>query len=192
MRPLFTVHAGEYLVGDFIERSVRGLDVWVPSRDTGVDLLVTGPGRKRSVALQVKFSRDFLVTHMKDVFQPRLRACGWWKFERDRLVRSSADYWVLVLVGFQHRTTDFVVVPPKELLRRLDAIHGRVRSFQSYVWVTATKRCWEARGLRAHEQLAVAAGAFRHPARDLSAFLNDWSAIQGLKSRRTSSRASVR
>ncbi len=72
MRALFTVHAGEYLVGDFIEHNFPHLDVWVPSRDRGVDLLITGSNRGRSIGLQVRFSRDFLVTHMKDVYQPKL------------------------------------------------------------------------------------------------------------------------
>ena len=40
MRPLFTVHAGEFLVGQHIE-GFKGKNVWVPTKDTGVDLLVT-------------------------------------------------------------------------------------------------------------------------------------------------------
>jgi hypothetical protein len=61
MKPLFTIHEGEFLVGDYINRKLgRKFDVWVPSKDSGVDLLVT---RKRHegkpVRLQVKFSRSF-------------------------------------------------------------------------------------------------------------------------------------
>ena len=41
MRPLFTIHAGEFVVGDYIERKFRRVNLWVPSRDTGTDLLVT-------------------------------------------------------------------------------------------------------------------------------------------------------
>ncbi len=50
MKTLFTIHAGEFLVGDHISRRF-GLkyDVWVPAKDTGIDLLVTrnsaGAGR---------------------------------------------------------------------------------------------------------------------------------------------------
>jgi hypothetical protein len=32
MRPLFTVHAGELLVGQHIEQSFKGKNVWVPPR----------------------------------------------------------------------------------------------------------------------------------------------------------------
>jgi len=41
MRPIFTIYAGEYLVGSYIEKAYKNLRVWLPSRDVGVDLLVT-------------------------------------------------------------------------------------------------------------------------------------------------------
>jgi len=183
VKSIFTIHAGEFLVGSEIEKNFPGLHVWVPSRDTGIDLLVTDPACRRSVSLQVKFSRDFLVTHMKDVYQPKLRACGWWKFDQRRLGRSNADYWVLVLVAFQQRSIDYVVVRPTELAKRLQAIHGHALSFQSYFWVTAADRCFETRGLKEHEQLGVAAGSFRSADRNFSKFLNDWSCLDKLRPR---------
>ena len=60
MRPLFTVHAGEFLVGQHIERKFKRTNVWVPTKDVGVDLLVTNATSTKAVSLQVKFSRDFL------------------------------------------------------------------------------------------------------------------------------------
>lgn len=66
MRPLFTVHAGELLAGEYDERRFRSVNVWVPSRDSGVDLLVTDRANHRAVSLQVKLSRDFLVTDTGD------------------------------------------------------------------------------------------------------------------------------
>ena len=77
MKPLFTVHAGEYLVGSHVEQTFRRVHVWVPSRDAGVDLLVSDRLNRRAVSLQVKFSKDWL-PHMLAVFQKELRACGWW------------------------------------------------------------------------------------------------------------------
>lgn len=41
MKPLFTVHVGEYLVGSYIEQHYKRVSVWIPSRDTGVDLMVS-------------------------------------------------------------------------------------------------------------------------------------------------------
>ena len=62
MRPLFTIHAGEYLVANEIEQMRFGresLRVWVPSKDTGIDLLVTSHDCRRTISLQVKFSRTY-------------------------------------------------------------------------------------------------------------------------------------
>ena len=46
MQPIFTIHAGEYLVGSHIEQKIRDksgnkFNVWIPSKDTGIDVLVT-------------------------------------------------------------------------------------------------------------------------------------------------------
>src|SRR3972149_7324251 len=99
MKPLFTVHAGEFLAGEYIERKLR-LNVWVPAKDTGVDLLISDAKNKKVVSLQVKSSRDYLATHMAAVFQKPLRACGWWSLNRQKIATSPADYWIFVLVGF--------------------------------------------------------------------------------------------
>src|SRR5689334_3399599 len=137
MRPLFSLHAGEYLVGSYLERHFPELATWVPGTDTGIDLLVTDRAAKRALSLQVKFSKDFLVTHMAPAFRAKLRACGWWTFNREKLRRSTADYWVLVLQGFSAQSTDFVVIRPAELLKRLSDIHGATgRIIQSYIWVS--------------------------------------------------------
>jgi hypothetical protein len=180
MKPLFSVHAGEYLVGSHIEHQFRRVNVWVPAKDTGIDLLLTNRANSRSVSLQVKFSKDFLVTSMGPEFQPRLQACGWWTLNRDKLKRSTADYWVFVLQGFARRSVGFVILPPKELLRRLQRIHGSQRTFQVYLWVTTNKRCWETRGLKMSDQLLVSLGDFDDPARDFTRWLNAWSPIAQL------------
>jgi hypothetical protein len=183
MRPLFTIHAGELLAGEYIERHFRNANVWVPSKDTGTDLLVTDKKNKISVSLQVKFSRDFLVTDLPADFQKPLRACGWWTFNREKLKVSPADYWVLLLIGFAHRTNDHIIIPPKELLRRLEKLHAGEARLQSYLWVTKSGQCWETRGLRRADQSLVAAGTFDSPLRDFSPFLNNWEPIAHLNGR---------
>ena len=87
MRPLFTVHAGEFVVADHIERTFRHVKLWVPSRDTGTDLLATDSKNKKAVSLQVKFSRGWLITHMSTIFQKSLRAHG------QRLAWSCIEWW---------------------------------------------------------------------------------------------------
>ena len=45
MKPICTIHEGKFLIGDYINRRFgRKLNVWVPTKDSGVDLLIT---RKR-------------------------------------------------------------------------------------------------------------------------------------------------
>ncbi len=36
MKPVFTIHEGEYLVGSYIENKFKKINLWVPSKDTGV------------------------------------------------------------------------------------------------------------------------------------------------------------
>jgi len=54
MKTLFTVHAGEFLVDSEIEQQIPGARIWLPSKDTGIDLLVTDSRNTQAVALQVK------------------------------------------------------------------------------------------------------------------------------------------
>ncbi len=189
MRPVFTLHAGEALAGEYNSRAFRRLNVWVPAKDTGIDFLVTDSKNRRSVSLQVKFSRDFLVTHvikqLPSALHTSLRACGWWTFQRDKLVNSPADYWVLVLIGFAHRSDDYIIISPKELAHRLRRIHGKENRLQTYFWITQKEGCWETRGLRRAEQFRVAAGTYRDdPTRNFGEFLNNWTPLARLASRR--------
>jgi len=50
VKPLFTIHAGEFVVGDYVERTFRRVNVWVPAKDTGVDLLVSDRRDKKRVS----------------------------------------------------------------------------------------------------------------------------------------------
>lgn len=181
MKPLFSIHAGEFLTVDHIERKFRRVDVWIPTKDTGIDILVSDRKNKRAVSLQVKFSRDFLATHMGPAFQQPLRACGWWTLNRQKLANTAADYWVFVLVGFARRSTDFVIIRPVDLLRRLDSIHkGRPKTVQTYLWVTQTDKCWETRALKRIDQMAIAEDRYKNKERDFGKYLNNWKQIEEL------------
>jgi hypothetical protein len=197
MKPLFTIHQGEYLVGAHIEQHVNGPDnqkvnVWIPSKDTGVDILVTDASNKKTVALQVKFSKDFLVTHFSNEMQERLLCCGWWTLNRDKIVQSTADFWVFVLYSFSKVVSSaiqnsrgkndiqYIIVRPDELISRLDQIHGSPKSLQTYLWVTREKqrRCIEARGLKKNNSRSMVLGEEKVPEeRDFSQYLNNWDAI---------------
>ncbi len=181
MKPIFTVHAGEYLVGSYIEQKFKGCNVWVPSKDTGIDLLVTDKTNKKTVSLQVKFSKDFLVSHMAETFQAGLLACGWWTLNSTKLKDSTADLWIFVLHAFDKKNLQFIVVPPNELLKRLKSLHGNLKVFQSYLWVTKKNKCWEARGLKKKDQVLVANNLFSSPKRDFTKYLNNWDLLKKAK-----------
>jgi hypothetical protein len=177
MKPIFLVHAGEYLTASRIEGKFRHVNLWVPAKDTGIDLLVSDRANRKTVSLQVKFSKDFLVAHMQrqaPEFQQKLRACGWWTLNSEKVRQSPADYWVFVLQGFANKSVDYVVIPPRELFRRLRALHGQHRIWQLYLWVTETNRCWETRDLGKPDKLLIARDAFSNPNRNFSSYLNAW------------------
>jgi hypothetical protein len=173
MRPLFTIHAGEFLVGSEIERKFRRVNVWLPTKDTGIDLLVSDSTNSETVSLQVKFSRDYLATHVKEVaLQRELRAFGWWTPTRKQIEKSSAHYWVFVLFGFENRRADFVIIKPDD--------EKAAEKFQSYLWVTKHGRCYETRGLKRSDKLLIAGRKFTNAARDFTGYLNNWTPIKEL------------
>jgi hypothetical protein len=183
MTPLFTIHAGEYLAGSYIERHFKNrLNVWIPSKDTGIDLLVSDRRNRRTASLQVKFGKDFL-PEMAAEFREPLRVCSWFTINGGKLRESEADFWVFVLSGFKRRSPDFVVLPTAELRRRLRRIHGPKgnKVIQSYLSVTERNRCWETRDLKdgIDDERRIAAGVYKNPVRDFTKFLNEdgWGAL---------------
>ena len=181
VRPLFTVHAGEFVVGELIEKTFPGLDIWVPAKDTGVDLLVTGIRGQQALALQVKLSRDYKPFEAKSDFDKRIVAAGWLTLDHEKMAKSKADLWVVVLISHERTMKpQFLVIPPHELLRRLSNTHGKSKKYQFYPWVTKDGKCLDGRGLmRTHKRQRVE-GTIVLGTRDLSAYLGDWSALSKL------------
>lgn len=178
MKPLFTIHAGEYLVGSHIEKYYPRWNVWLPSKDTGIDLLITNPRNKKSVSLQVKHSKDFNPTNRPTLIQEKLTAKGWWTHKELKIKNSPADFWIFVLPSYSEHETNFVIIKPYELLRRLKRIHGQRDRIHSYLMITKSKRCWEGRGLRSAAQDKIAIDQFKNAARDFSQFLNAWGMLE--------------
>ena len=180
---IFTVHAGEFIVGEYIERTFKGINVWVPTKDTGVNLLVTNSKNTKAISFQVKFSRDYLTTHLDTEFQSPMRVCGWFALNPNKIEHSTAHYWAFVLVGSKARFRDYVVIKPLDMLNRLKHVHPqdyKDGKFQVYIWVTEQKRCWETRGLSKLDQSKLANGTFSHSDRDLTAYLNNWEMLETL------------
>ena len=181
MRPLFTVHAGEFLVGEFIEYTFPRLNVWIPSKDTGIDLLVTNERNTSAVSLQIKLSRDYKAPEATSEFDQCLVAAGWLTLAHEKIAKSTAQFWVFVLVSHERKMQpQFIIIPPTELLRRLIAIHGQAKSYHFYPWVTKSKIALQGRGLSKDDKEALARGTLALGHRDLSMFLGNWSSLQSI------------
>ena len=174
MRPIFTIHAGEYLAATEIEKRFRHLQVWIPSKDTGIDLLVTDGQQDKVASLQVKFSKDYLGSAGGAAQAPEIASSGWWTFQRTKIEKSAADFWVLTLYQFQSRKFDFVIVRPRELLARYERIAPGLNAIQSYFCVTTAGHCWEVRGLSKADMAGIRAGTYSNSTRDFSEYLNTW------------------
>jgi len=178
MRPLFTIHAGEYLAGLHIQKRLK-LNAWIPAKDTGIDLLVTDVRNRHAVSLQVKYGKDFLPEEKVAEVREKLRCFSWFVLDWAKLNKSEADYWVFVLRGFMSKETDFVVIPTPELRQRMAKIHGADDGKLHSYFCTIGKRCWEPRGLSSALRLQIAKGTYEDPAREFSGYLNEkgWGAL---------------
>ena len=175
MKPLFTIHAGEYLVGSYIEKHFKKYNVWIPSKDTGIDLLVTNSKNTKTASLQVKYSKDWTTTHMKSGHHNGFRSWGWWALNSKKIKASKADLWVFVMQSFAHKSVECVIIPPKTLLEILEKLHGpKKKNYQTYMWVRNDDSCWETRGLTKAEKYLLADKDCEDKNRNLSAYLNDW------------------
>jgi hypothetical protein len=176
MRPLFTIHAGEYLVGLHVQKSLK-LNAWIPAKDFGIDLLVTDSDNRHAVSLQVKYGKDFLPEERNPELREKLRCISWFTLNRAKLKDSPAEFWVFVLHGFKSKVPDFVVIPTTELQQRMAKLHNE-KTLQIYLCTTGSKRCWEIRGL-GHDVPKIEEGVRKEPLRDFTQYLNasGWAAV---------------
>ena len=189
MKSLFTIHAGEYLTGAYIEEKLsnqeHSYNVWVPGRDTGVDLLVTNSDNTKMCSLQVKYTKDYYLTlgNSDAKFRSNLTTCGWWTLDSNKIAASKADFWVLMLLPFDNKDPQFIIITPQELLKRLTEIHGNSSKQNTYLWITNDQngfRCIETRGLNKAEKEAVFTDreSPEKLTRDFTEFLNNWGPVQ--------------
>lgn len=183
MRPIFTIHAGEFLVGEHIENEYPQLNVWVPTKDSGIDLLVTNKkDASKSVSIQVKMSRDYKPVHATDDFSRELKAGGWLTLSHEKIQKSTAEYWVFILVSHQReKKPEYIIIPPSELLRRLVKIHGELKSYHFYPWVLKSRIALQGRGLKKKDKAQIAGGSYSLGERDLTDYLGNWTPLDKIK-----------
>jgi len=180
MRPIFTIHAGEMLVADQIERVLK-LPVWVPSKDTGVDLLVTDRKNKKAVSLQVKFSKDFSYVKNMLKYKDWVQACGWWVINRRKLLNSKAQIWIFVLYPIKKVKPFFVIIKKTELIKLYKSLGQRKPMIQTYIWVVENNKsnvAIETRGLKSDQIEKYRMSDKLDPKRVLTKYLNNWDSIK--------------
>lgn len=176
MKPLFTVHAGEFVFGDYVEKNFKSLKLWIPTKDTGIDFLVTDYATKLTVSIQVKMSRDYRPFMADNEFDSNLTAAGWLVLSHSSLETSSASIWSIILYSHERKSKPvFIIIPPRQLLQKLVFTHGKRKNYHLYPWLFADGRCIEGRGMAKRDKEAFIEKRYDIGARDLSAFYNNWN-----------------
>jgi hypothetical protein len=185
MRPIFTIHAGEFIFGETLLKRFREIELWIPAKDRGIDFLVTKPNREKPISVQVKMSRDYRPNAAKTALEKAQLAGGWFTFNHEKLAKSNAEIWSLILVSIDRRSNPFFInIPPQELLKRLVEVFGEQKTYRSYPWILRLDKaspalCVEGRNLRKNEKQHLARhGSVEPPARNLTSFYDNWSAFE--------------
>jgi hypothetical protein len=177
MKPIFTIHAGEYLVAAQIEKTLKNVNVWLPGKDTGIDLLLTDKSNKKTVSIQVKFSKDFNLTHVEENLRKNIKGAGWWTLNKEKIESSQADYWVFIIYSLEKKTHDYIIIEPKKLLYIFKKLNRTNKILHCYFTVTTKNKAFETRGLKKKEMEELFKGIYTNKYRDITKFLNNWKPI---------------
>lgn len=173
MKPLFTIHEGEFLVGEYISRKFKDkCDVYVPVKDRGIDILVTYKKKRiPPIGIQVKFSRGFNDRHKTpDQFITR----GWYTLDPQKVRKSPADLWVFAILTLRHDAY-YVVIPQSELRKRIP--RKCPKRWHLYITVYKGDRCYDTRGLKNTKVRQLIDSNCIEPRRDYTKYLNNWKLI---------------
>lgn len=179
MKSLFTLNAGEFIAGTEIEKRVPGATVWAPSKDSGVDIIVSNSKGNRFVSLQVKLSADHSGIRVPPKLKKHFLTWSWWTYPLEKIEKSKADLWLFILSGFDHNTAEhfyeYILIPPRDLYKKISQIHGVKEKIHSYLCITENRKCWEVRGLsRKEEKEQIANNEYYNKNRDFTEYLNAW------------------
>ena len=180
MKPVYTIHAGEYFVGSHIEKIRSKWHIWIPSKDTGVDLLLSNSKNSKTVSIQVKSSKDYSPDFNNPVHQRKLVGSSYFNLNTAKLSNSQAELWVFVIHSFKLNKYHYVIIKPKDLSKRFKRIHNVNQNIRSYLWITKGKECWETRGLKKAQQEAILNNDTNEidENRNFSQFLNNWESLE--------------
>jgi len=190
MKPFYSIHEGEYLVGLCIKEKIKGCELWIPVKDRGVDILLTNKDDyKKNVSLQVKSSTDHLPTHSPEEIK-FYSSCGFWNFGPTAVKKSiettdpknhkkPADFWIIAIHSFFGKKTDCIVIKPSELYERFSKFK---KTEKTYFWITKDGKCFETRGLNKSQQKLLMEGKINsiEPERNFTGYLNNWKPVKQL------------
>ncbi len=179
MKPIFTIHAGEYLVATEIEK-FRNYNVWLPGKDTGIDLLITNNTNTKATSLQVKYSKDFSTTYIKNkIFRQDIKSVGWWTLNKAKIEKSKANFWIFVLYSLKEKTQDFIIIKPLELLKIFNNTNRTANLIHCYITVTNhdPANAYETRGLNDKDIQQICKNCYKDKNRDLTVYLDNWKQI---------------
>ena len=181
MKPLFTIHEGEYLVGSHIEKNYPNWHVWIPSKDKGIDFLVSNSDDSKTASIQVKFSKDYVIENKNPIFKKQIVCGGWWTLNKKKLYESQADFWVMVMHSYSKKNIQYIIIPSEELYRRQVKLHPKPKMIQTYLTVTEQKKCWETRGWNKQQFTRTLSNEIEEidEARNFTEFLNNWGPLEG-------------
>ncbi len=172
MKPIFTVHAGEFLVGQYIAQKYKGkYEVWLPAKDIGVDLLVTHRNKpKPIVKIQVKHSRS----HMKRITpSSEFAARGWYTIRGKQLRKPRAEWWVFV-ISPTYSGHHYIIIPRKDLKKMVGSGRG---TKVLYLSLLKDGRCFNTRGLTKGQTMKAIYDGDIPSYRDWSPYVEAWSSM---------------
>lgn len=180
MKTIFTIHAGEYLTATEIEKRFPNYNVWLPGKDTGIDLLLTDKTKnnKKVCSVQVKFSKSFTEIGYDKTFGDKLKTTGWWTFDRDKILHSPADFWIFALHSFETSKRDYIIITPGELIDIYNQTERKNKKIHSYIWITNENKAFETRNLNRSQQKAMFSGTMDKDIRNMTRYLNCWERLK--------------
>lgn len=183
MRPIFTIHAGEYIFAEEVAKKFKSLELWIPVRDTGVDFLVTNREiDTKSIqvkSIQVKMSRDYSpLAASRHPFN--IVAGGWFRFRRAQLENSKADLWSLIVISREKNFHPyFINISPEDLLNKLSDTHGENETYDFYPWILESGCCLDGRGLKKQDLETIKNDPMKDidPVRNWTPFCQNWDQL---------------
>jgi hypothetical protein len=183
IKNFWSLEPGEAMVADEMRQKLSGWEVYFPIKDVGVDLLAAsgiGTSMGKLLTFQVKESKAY-ERRERDI-TPEDTVTGWFALNaaKTRGAASRVNFHVFVCSRYHFArtkrilTVDYLVVPTKELIRRLDCYHADTGPrWDLYLVVEQNGRCLDWRGIGRRNR----GEEIGRPQRDYTQFLNNWQQV---------------